>query len=294
MAVEIKMSDDEKQRLKHVQKSGSQQPAVPSGETEGEIRQRVLQDKKQKEFLKEHAETTTSKPELAPERQDETQVRNDPVKLLNSARLDNELQATIKQYSAIKPHEAIVNKRDDGGSRTTTIDDKTVDRSHERTAASKSNSWKQPINDDRSELGTNVPCDNENFACVLPIPIANKLAEFKTIEPETMIFLQQKFDYLQNRVPHFELTRVADDRSVNSMTDASEHAKQQMKPRRKEPLREARAQKQIDVIQQEIEYCYYLPRIHEYCVAISRCDCRDGYFIFWACQVVGYEKRFHH
>ncbi len=208
-----------------------------------------------------------------------------PLEIYIAARQDLEMVELVRQYAEVKPYEAVQNLK------LAERPNLSVEKKQEVQVRGIEYEAELPkVQEALEQKGiTGIHCDNEAFGMIVPVPVGLKLAELGTLEPETMEFLHEKFGYLQDLVPQSQLEKLSGQESVNTLTEAVEHGRTEMKPRRTDPSRQARAEKQIEVIQEEIWESTLSARSMDYMYAISKCDCRDGYYVFWTSDVVGYE-----
>ena len=311
--------DNQNQGLKHVSEERNLHEVdyLASTETRQEVEER---HKKDKDRLHEDRRLTAVEADKDKDSKKHGEppkmVADDLYKILESISNDRDISTVIQQYQDIKPWEAmkelpLVSNRDD-----TEIDyarsfqAKEKERPQEVSPVIDQRNYSQSTHDlqdyqpkinrednprhsplERDEP-IDIACDNEDFACVIPVIVANKLAEFGTIEPETMVYLREKYGYLDKYISPREEKEGQQHGVMKNMEDAALHAKMQMKPARdrKSPIRQERAREQIEILQEESERSCFSPRIHHYTFAIARCDCKDGYFVIWASELVGWDK----
>lgn len=233
-------------------------------------------------------------------------VTHDPRTILASVYEDRELSSIVRQYIEISPWEAFkdlsvqIHRDDNKIVNRTTIEkyehatnfDSEENKKSDSADKEKGKAQARSAVVNGRDVGPEALCDKEDFACIVPVVVANKLAGFRTIEPETMVYLSEKYAYLEKYISRENENRHEKTTPLKGVNEAAEHARTQMKPfrDRRNPERQERARVQIEILQEASERSYYFPRIHHYAIAVSRCDCRDGYFIHWASEVVGWDK----
>lgn len=150
-----------------------------------------------------------------------------------------------------------------------------ADRSIERSA--------KPGDPRSNELPCRT-CKDDNFAFVLPTKIYNKLAEFAEIEPETILYLRDRYADLQNLLP--ETTKK--DPDTKSLDDAARHARNDMIPARVVDLsaRVDRAQHQIGSIMKLEKASADLPNPSNTIVRL-KCDADRGSMSITGCESLG-------
>ena len=311
--------DNQKQGLKHVSEESKLHEVdyLAPTETQQEIEER---HKKDKDRLHEDRRLTAVEADKDKDSkkygEPPSMVAEDLYKILASVSNDRDISTIIQQYQDIKPWEAVkelplVSSRDNTENDyarsfqaqekkrlqeiSPVFDQRNDSRStqHLQNYQPKTNKEKNsrhpPLERDEP---IDIACDNEDFACVVPVVVANKLAEFGTIEPETMVYLREKYGYLDKYISPREEEQGQEHGVMKNMEDAALHAKMQMKPARdrKNPIRQEHAREQIEILQEESERSCFSPRIHHYTFAIARCDCKDGYFVLWASELIGMDK----
>ncbi len=210
-----------------------------------------------------------------------------PVEVYINARYDQELVRRMEAEAHIKPYEAVRNEVVEQPQLEHAV------KKEARVVVAPRDLEKEERTRTNHRGVSGIYCDNERFVAVLPVPIAEKLAEFQQIEPETIEFLYEKYAHLQEYLPQSELDRVAGESSVNTLKEAWTHSTEQMKPNRKDPAREKRAEEQIVIVQHEIIETQCTPRYMDYMIITYDCNCRDGYYVFWSSELVGWEKEWH-
>ncbi len=212
-----------------------------------------------------------------------------PLEIYIAARQDLEMVELVRQYAEVKPYEAVQNLE--------VAERPNLSIEKEQQVPVRGIEYEPELPKVQEALErkgiTGIHCDNEAFGMIVPVPVGLKLAELGTLEPETMEFLHEKFGYLQDLVPQSQLEKISGQESVNTLREAVEHGRKEMKPRRTNSSRQARAEKQIEVIQEELWVSSASPRYMDYMYTISKCDCRDGYYVYWSSQIVGYETIWH-
>ena len=228
------MSDDEKQRLKYTKKENSQvEGDAHSYALDNENRSQHALDNQNLQHLKLRKKDKDELVEPKKEEQEETKhqeiavplvplvavaepflpeekealreelrtlVKNkplfekqEPLDIYLSARADNELVQLVERYSLVEPYQAVQNL---------TVEEPSMSISQEqkekfRQFNERGMEWKkEQLENPRAESG--IFCDKDTFVAVVPVPIAEKLQEMGTLEPETVEFLQEKFAHLQN------------------------------------------------------------------------------------------------
>ncbi len=136
-------------------------------------------------------------------------------------------------------------------------------------------------------------CKPEQFAVVVPLSVGEKLIEMERIEPETMLYLQEKFSELQEpRLVEHAKNELQIEEPLLDLKAAADHARQDMVPIREssEPNRDSVITDQKERLGGEYEISYLEPRVHHFMVVSYRCEPSKGYYTYWSSVQVGWDR----
>lgn len=129
--------------------------------------------------------------------------------------------------------------------------------------------------------------DRQKFSCAVPVDIANTIFELGPLEPETIEFLHEKYEYVSRNA----IDARTSDEHKNSY-EAAEYARDELLPERDSicPERLKRAQMQIELLQDVDQTLRTSPRNQHFVELVIESDPKTACFEVNGCQKLDWDK----